>query len=90
MQNTITVKIRMFGPLRKYSPSVQSLQLPGGISIAGVREQLISKLEQACQPFPDGPVIKKSAFATEVEVLREEHVLTRNTTLAVLPPVCGG
>jgi molybdopterin converting factor small subunit len=80
----ITIHLRLFGAFRKYGENV-TFTMPAGCNIAAVKEKLAEVLKLA-----DKKLILDSALANDNEIIDSNAVLTKDSHLAILPPVCGG
>lgn len=86
----MNVRIQLHGALREAAPSgFVEIDLPAGSRIATLRQHLATWLAQHA-PAVDAGLLRRSAFATEEEILHDEREIPPNTQLAVLPPVSGG
>ena len=82
--NSITITMRLFGIFRKYGETV-SFPAPSGSSVQDVKSLLAAALK-----LEDASLINDSAIANDNEVVGADAVFTRDSQLAILPPVCGG
>jgi molybdopterin synthase sulfur carrier subunit len=84
------VKIKLFGALREADPAGQiEVEIASGSTIADLREQVTTHLASHAPAISAG-LVKRSAFASESEVLHEDRSVPESGTLALLPPVSGG
>lgn len=82
----IRVRVRFFGSLRKLEGRGDGwTEIPESGKVSDLRQAITCSLEG-----PDRELLKDSAFASESRILHLEDFLTDGTTVAVLPPVCGG
>ncbi len=95
----IRVHVKLFGAFRKFAvPGVQAeeqtqaiiLELAQPTAVNELREHLALKLASLGTGFNDRGLIAESAFADENSVLEDQTVISGDTVLAILPPVCGG
>ncbi|MBI3555572.1 MAG: MoaD/ThiS family protein [Deltaproteobacteria bacterium] len=78
------IKVRLFGAFRNYgNGSLLEVELDPGATVAALREALRVHVKEP-------RLLSDSAFADETAVLIDAQVLRDGTTVAVLPPVCGG
>lgn len=84
MTEKITVTVRLFGAFREYGESV-TFQVAPAISVLDVKERLGKELG-----VKDTTLIHDSAIANDDEIIGNNAVLTQDSLLAILPPVCGG
>jgi len=80
----IAVTLRLFGSFRRHGDTI-GLSLPPGGTAAQVKERLARIL-----PPEDAGLVRESVLADEHEIIGDDAVLSRDTVLAILPPVCGG
>ncbi len=91
MAKTISLTINFFGALSKYSSdSAICLTQPHDVALSSVRQALLLHLQKQFPDFSDAELLAISVFANESQVLSETTVFIDNTTIVVLPPVCGG
>ena len=86
------LSVKLFGPLRSYAAgSGVEVELPDGARVGDAREAIIALLERT-NPGPAArALVRRSALATEDEVLPDDALLPAGArSLAILPPVCGG
>jgi molybdopterin converting factor small subunit len=93
-QMTIRVTIELFGAFRQFTTQdALELSLEPGTDLSKLKKALEGALQslspQASQESIQS-LLEASAFADEKAILSENLSLERDTTLAVLPPVCGG
>ncbi len=87
----ITLSIHLFGVFRSVSSGVPlCIEVPAGASMVQVRQALKSAFKQSHPDFEADALVDESALANEQEILPEEMVFRQDTSLAILPPVCGG
>jgi molybdopterin converting factor small subunit len=80
----IKINMRLFGAFRKYGESVD-FTVPKGSTAEAVKTRLAEVLALA-----DPVLIRDSALANDNEIIDGAAVLTGDSRLAILPPVCGG
>ena len=91
MQGSVKIEIQLFGAFRKFSSkNPMILHVPAGMNISEIRKKIRLELEQLNPGFNQNDLINESALADEEEVLAEDFVVSKETSLALLPPVCGG
>jgi molybdopterin converting factor small subunit len=91
MQSSLKVEINLFGMLSKYGegdPLV--IIVPSGANMKEVLQALKAELSSRFSDFNAHKVLDASVLADEKEVLKHDHILNQNVSLAILPPVCGG
>ncbi len=90
MNATITLSIKMFGAFRKYHPGTMDIAVPAGSSVQAVKSAIAVALRLANPAFLDDELITKSALANHQRVFTEDDQIAESSSLAILPPVCGG
>ena len=86
MNDTITIAVNLFGPLKKYSSL--TLTVPQGTTVKTLREKLGEVLRKVHPSFSENGLLAESAFATDERILVDSSEVSR--VVNVLPPVCGG
>ncbi|HYX36071.1 MAG TPA: MoaD/ThiS family protein [Oligoflexus sp.] len=87
----LEINIRLFGAFRDFAQNpMVMLECAPGTSIAELRQQMQSRLENMRPGAGVDDLLKQSVFADERAILSEEFRLERSQELAVIPPVCGG
>lgn len=81
---TVKICIRFFGSFRRLGESV-SVDVPKNTDIQTLKKILTEKLGKT-----EEKLIHDSAFADRESILKKDFILTQDTTLSILPPVCGG
>ncbi|MFL5812405.1 MAG: MoaD/ThiS family protein [Bdellovibrionia bacterium] len=93
-QMMIQVKIELFGAFKRFAKHDDlELRLEPGTSLSDLRKALARALQSVNPQASHEPIqslLESSAFADEKAILSESLSLDRDTTIAVLPPVCGG
>ena len=82
--STMTLPIQCFGVFRQFGNEF-CVTVEVGASILHIKEALVLKLGVEHEAL-----IKDSVLANENEILPNAYILKTETTLSVLPPVCGG
>lgn len=83
-------RITLYGVLREADPRGHvELDVPPGSNIAELRELLTAYLCEHAPAIPAG-LIRRSAFASDEEILHNHRTVPEGAELAVLPPVSGG
>ncbi|MDQ5921947.1 MAG: MoaD/ThiS family protein [Pseudomonadota bacterium] len=59
-------------------------------SIAGIRKKLMQSIEAQEKYASVYDILSTTVFATEQQVFSDEQLIVSDTTLHLLPPVCGG
>lgn len=87
----IQVNIQMFGEFHHYlTKDIIHIEIPKNSPLSYVRQALAEEIQKTT-PYVDlSSLINSSALANENEILKDSFNLKENTTLAILPPVCGG
>ncbi|WP_141731517.1 MoaD/ThiS family protein [Oligoflexus tunisiensis] len=87
----LEIYIRLFGAFRDFAQNPRLLfECAPGTSIAELRQQMGSLLENMRPGAGVESLLKQSVFADEKEILSEDFRLERSQELAIIPPVCGG
>ena len=87
----MTVEVMLFGPLRAFGDGrAVEIELRDGASVGEAREALVAALERLRPGAGVRALVARSVLATEHEVLADDSPVRSGTSLAVLPPVCGG
>lgn len=84
MNKKIEITVRLFGAFRRYGERIV-LSAPSGSSIADIITLLSEKIEPQ-----DKVLLNDSAMANDNEIVGRDFILSENSELAILPPVCGG
>lgn len=90
MNDSMTLSIRMFGAFRKYHPGILAVNLPAGANASAVKAAIAEALRQTNPAFCDSDLIEKSVLADNQRILAGDEIIQSTSTLAILPPVCGG
>lgn len=80
----IEINVKFFGAFRKYGEKI-SFSVPSGASVQDVKKKLAAELK-----LSDPALINDSAIANDNEIISADAVFTKDSNLAILPPVCGG
>lgn len=80
----ITITMRLFGAFRKYGETVV-FTMPDGCTVESVKHKLAEVLK-----LTDARLLNDSALANDNEIIGNGVILSRDSQLAILPPVCGG
>ncbi|MBN8531483.1 MAG: hypothetical protein J0L97_06440 [Alphaproteobacteria bacterium] len=87
----MNLTIDLFGAFRAYSAGAPlNLNVPPGITVSEVKKRIGEALLSRHSGFDRHSLVAESALADEKQVLAEDDVVTRDVSLALLPPVCGG
>lgn len=91
MSGSITLTISLFGAFRPHgNGEAITLEVPQGASVSEVKNHLKAALKKARPDFDKAALVDESALADDTQILAEDMTLSASTTLAILPPVCGG
>lgn len=90
MTAQLNLSIKMFGAFRKYHPGTLDVRVPEGSTVAEVKSAMVEALRQVHPGFSDDDLVSKSVLADDQRVLDANERMTAPSTLAILPPVCGG
>lgn len=81
---TVTITMRLYGAFRKYQDSL-TLSVPAGSPVATIKEALGNVLGPQAKDL-----VMDSVIADDRAILPPGFVVDRDSSLSVLPPVCGG
>lgn len=89
---SIKLSIKFFGALRQYIENGElNLILPEKMNLFQIRELIITTVRKQHSNFNHDYLFDSAVFANETTILQEKNYLVEtDTTIAVLPPVCGG
>lgn len=91
MGNSIRVRVSPFGAFREFSEKEPFIvTVPSGSSITEVRTKLREELIRRFPKFSQQKLLDVSVFADEHSMLRNDHVLSCDTDLVIIPPISGG
>ena len=80
----VTVKMRLYGAFRKYDDSVQ-LSVPLGSPVTAVQDALCQALGPQSRDL-----VMDSVIANDQTILPPGFIIDADSSLSILPPVCGG
>jgi sulfur-carrier protein len=84
------VRVTLFGALRDADPrGFVDVDVPDASTIETLRETLRTHIRQHAPSISEN-LIKRSAFASEDEILHNHRHVPAHGQVAVLPPVSGG
>lgn len=84
------IRIALYGALREADASGQvELEVPVGGTVAELRELLVAHFAEHAPAIPAN-LVRRSAFASDEEILHNHRTVPEGVGLAVLPPVSGG
>jgi MoaE-MoaD fusion protein len=79
------IDVRLFGGLAERAGSSHvAVELPGGATVADLRHAVA-----AAHPTL-GPLVDRSGVAVDLEVRTDDHRISEDAEVALLPPVAGG
>lgn len=86
----MAIMVKLFGALRKFGDSV-TIDLDNGreLTIPEIRNLLEGSIETSEREVLRS-LLEVSAFADERSILANDARIRTNTTVFLLPPVCGG
>jgi molybdopterin converting factor small subunit len=91
MSGSITLTISLFGAFRPYgNGETITLEVPQGASVSEAKNHLKAALKKVRADFDKATLVDESALADDTQILADDMTLSGSTTLAILPPVCGG
>lgn len=80
----IRLTVRLFGAFRSFGSDVM-IAVHSGASVTDVKNKLTQSLQGV-----DPQLVQDSVLGNDHEIISDNAVFTRDTALALLPPVCGG
>ena len=80
--NDITIHMKLFGGFRKFGESLD-FSVPAGSTVVAIKATLQEKLN-------GDRLVLDSVLANDSNILRDNDILSSDTELSILPPVCGG
>ncbi len=83
------ITVQTFGAFRQFGRQI-ILELADDAIVSDVRQPLVNALVDYKAKFDIDGLVESSRFATETSILDEQHRLTENMLLTILPPVSGG
>ncbi len=91
MQSRINVEVSLYGAFRQMTADdTLILNMPTGVSLGEVRVALREEIARRYPGFSQLKLLDSSALADETTILRNQEVLSRDTKLAIIPPISGG
>jgi molybdopterin converting factor small subunit len=87
----IQVELKLYGIFRKYKESSSILlNLAGPCGINDLKKEIKAFFDSRNPELNLGDVVVESAIANNDSILPLDYTIQKNTTLVILPPVCGG
>jgi len=84
------IELRLFGAFRELDSSAQiNLEIADGARVSELRKAVLAYGEQHWPEFRAG-LLLRSAFASEVAILRDGDLVPVQGQMVLLPPVSGG
>jgi len=80
----IDLNIKFYGAFRKFGQSI-SVKVNSGANMIDVKNALISALGE-----DHYLLVGDSVLANDEAILPNDYVISEESTLSILPPVCGG
>jgi len=91
MNAQITITIKLFGALRQFSEDhAVIISVPVNSHLNTLKKALVNSLLGSPTSTSNTALFESSVFANDSEILTLETILSKNQTLTLLPPVCGG
>lgn len=81
---TVTITMRLYGAFRKYQDSI-ALTVPAGSPVAAIKDALGQALGPQARDL-----VMDSVIANDKTILAPGFRIDTDSSLSVLPPVCGG
>jgi molybdopterin converting factor small subunit len=87
----LAVTVRLFGAFRDlHGEGDLRLSVPSGTTVAELRGRIAVEMERRRPGTEVARLLELSVLGDERAVLSDETKLERPSSLALLPPVCGG
>lgn len=87
----MNVKVLLFGGFRKFGNGREvEFSINPGSKVSDLRKMLALELSRLTPELSSEALIRDSAIANESRILSDHESIERPSTLAILPPVCGG
>ena len=80
----ITYSIKCFGVFRQFGDKL-SVAVDAGSSVQKIKAVLVQQLGEQHKTL-----VEESVLANDNEILPNAYILQEETSLSILPPVCGG
>ncbi len=85
------IEIKLFGAFKKFIPSGKiTVQVSGEITAIELKRKINEVFREQRSDFQESTLVFESALATDSEILQEDVTIDERSSLALLPPVCGG
>lgn len=88
IMSEVQVTVKLFGAFRKYGTELK-LSLPKNCLVSKARQLIAEELKKRNGASAEAGLVYESALASETEILRNDCELD-GSSIALLPPVCGG
>ena len=91
MSAQLNVSIKLFGGLRNFFDG-QEVIIPvkQAASVQEIKDKLLARIKSEHQNTSGIDIIHQSVLADDKRILDNHELITADTSLAILPPVCGG
>jgi molybdopterin converting factor small subunit len=86
----LDISVQLFGAFRRAHPHPVALCIEKNTKIKDVKLALEHALRELNPGFNDTELLSKSVLANNQKIYQDEDVISESTTMAILPPVCGG
>jgi molybdopterin converting factor small subunit len=80
----IIITMRLFGAFRKDGERIE-FPVAAGSSVSQIREAARDKLSAEMKAL-----VSDSVIANDETILPEDYIIDSDSSLSILPPVCGG
>ncbi len=91
MPGSINVEVSLYGAFRHMAPGdTITLTVPSGATLGQIRAVLREEIARRYPAFSQMKLLDSSALADETAIRRNQEVLSRDTKLAIIPPISGG
>ncbi len=86
----IMITVKLYGAFRNYlNGQAAQFSVRKSSSLAEVLDAFSTTLKQTHPDF-DSALLNESAFSDDTHILSMQTIFEQDTTLSILPPVCGG
>lgn len=84
------IELRLFGAFREFDGGARiDVEIADGAHVSDLRRAVLAYGEQHWPDFRPG-LLLRSAFASDVAILRDGDLVPAKGEMALLPPVSGG
>ena len=85
------IQIQLFGAFRDLKPSGRcEIDFQEGQTAEQIKATILRSMQNSSSNLDLEALLKVSAIGSEDKVYSDDEIVSGFTTLAILPPVCGG